>query len=134
MAEAAEKSTPVVAVEPYAEPAGVRRPPYFGEREPTVHIIGADGEKVYLRPTPYTMGVMEGVRYLAERLKLGERKRHRRHRRDAIEAVAKEIWPADGLPPESTSTPLAVQRLGRECDVRGILNTIDTLKRVIGRR
>jgi hypothetical protein len=131
VAKAAEKSTPAIAVEPYVEPEGVR-PPYFGERERVVHVIGPD-EKVYLRPTPYTQGVMEGIRHLVERLKLGERKRYRRHRRDAIEAVAKEIWP-DGLPPESTPTPVAVQRLGRECDALGIPNTTDTLKRAIDRR
>jgi hypothetical protein len=133
MAQAAEKSTPTVTVEPYVEPAGDRLPPFFGEREPTVHIIGSD-EKVYLRPSLYSMGVMEGIRHLVERLKLGERKRHRRHRRDAIAAVAKEIWPVDGLPPESTSTPVAVQTLGDECDARSIINTPDTLKRAIGRR
>ena len=131
MAKAAEKPTPTVTVESYAEPEGVQ-PPLFGARERVVHVIGPD-EKVFLRPTPYTLGVMEGIRHMVERLRLGERKRYRRHRRDPREAVAREIWP-DGSPPENMSTPLALQELGSECDARGIPTTIDTLKRAIKRR
>ena len=84
MAKAAEKYTPAVTVEPYAEPAGTRHPPYFGEREPTVHIVR---ERIYLQPSLYTQGVMEGLRVAAARWLGGQR---RRWRRDPVAVVVED--------------------------------------------
>ena len=54
--------------------------------------------------------------------------------RDPAKLVAREIWPPDGQPPETMLIPVALQKLGDECQKRGINVHIDTLRRAIGRR
>lgn len=51
-----------VREEQYDELADTRRPPYFGEREPTCHVITAD-EKIYLQPMPYTQRLIEALKF-----------------------------------------------------------------------
>ncbi len=51
--------------EQYADPEETRRPPHFGEREPTLHIVT---EKTRLLPSLFTQGVIDGIC-----LALGER-------------------------------------------------------------
>ena len=69
--------------------------------------------------------------------------------RDRAKRMAREIWPPDGLPPPTMSTPEALRKLGDELQERGIAVThheptlrkgdipfvhLDTLRRAIGRR
>ena len=69
-----------------------------------------------------------------ERIEI-RRWRERRKPRDAIEAVARDLWPPDGKPPSSMPTPHAVQMLGNEYRRRTKINAKpDSLKRAIGRR
>jgi hypothetical protein len=65
MAAADEKTTthaPTVRQEQYGEPADSRRPPYFGEREPTCWVITED-EKVYLQPMAHTQHLIEALKF-----------------------------------------------------------------------
>jgi hypothetical protein len=61
-------------------------------------------------------------------------KRRKRWRAEAVEPVAKELWPPDGKPAETISTPDALQRLGDELQRRKIPASPTTQRRVIGRR
>jgi hypothetical protein len=58
--------------------------------------------------------------------------RRRRYRRDQIDAVMKALWPK-GMP-ETTSTPDALNTLGKALDRHGISASRTTQLRAIGRR
>jgi hypothetical protein len=60
--------------------------------------------------------------------------RRRRPVRDLVEAVAKELWPPHGHPPETMSNAKALRTLGDKLDSRNIKAEATTLLRAIGRR
>jgi hypothetical protein len=120
-----------ITEEHYAEPDDIGRcPPYFGEREPVCHVVT---EKIHLQ------WALHALSRLGEAAKMAfngtwVQKQRRRRRRDPVEAVAKELWPPDGRPPETMATPAALRRLGKACERRKIPASPDTLRRAIGRR
>jgi len=115
--------------EQYAEPDDVRRPPYFGEREPVCHVIT---EPIHLQWALHASARLgEAVRVALGRWK---QKQRRRWRSDPVQAVAKQQWPPDGIPPKTVSTPQALRRLEKALARRGIFVSSDTLRRVMGRR
>lgn len=91
MAKADKKSS--TPAQPYAEPDDVRRrPPYFGEREATVHIISAS-EPVHLRPSAFMRRLIEAAQFgleLAGKLPKLRSGRPPEYDLAAITAVAEE--------------------------------------------
>jgi len=136
---------PAIREEAYADLEDTRRPPYFGEREPSVHIVPAD-ERIQLQPTPHTNGNgnLAAVQFGFERgiqaaRELGwqePRKRRRRGRGDPVSTVARALWPhSDGIPPDTVGTRDAVRLVIDECKKRGVKHGHeDSVKRAIGRR
>jgi hypothetical protein len=62
------------------------------------------------------------------------RQRPGARKRDAVAAVARILFPPDGMPPEDMSTAIALQTLGNELQRQKIVASLTTQRRAIGRR
>jgi hypothetical protein len=106
-----------------------------GERKPvtTQQLIELkQGQKITLR-----RALVSTLDELWTRINVRRWRERRRPVRDRIEAVARELWPPQGKPPETMSTPEALKLLGNELERRRIPagpDTLDSQRRAIDRR
>jgi hypothetical protein len=91
------------------------KPP--AQSEPIQHIIDSD-EKIYLRPSWYTEGVMEGIRF-AEQMR--QRKPRRKPKSDLAREIFLRRFPPDGMPSSRVVPDSELERVyHEECDRMGV--------------
>ena len=83
---------------------------------------------------PPIEGRIAAVEASPDQASVRRKKDRRMPARDPVKRVAREIWPPDGQPPETMLIPVALKKLGDECQKCGINVHIDTLRRAIGCR
>ena len=98
------------------------------QREPVQHIIGPD-EKIYLRPSWHTEGIVKGYRIPKQR---------RKPKRERSREILRQCFPPDGVPPPEFR-PAAIKKTYHDACCRAGIPRKDRysetqLLRIVGRK